>query len=55
MLLRMDGIDLKQTTTQMELLVTFEIIVRDAIFDADTVKSENYLEHIQKCGEVLGS
>lgn len=38
----------------MENFVTLEVIIRDIIHDADTYKSEKYLEHIQNCGKMLG-
>ncbi|XP_059069861.1 uncharacterized protein LOC131859797 [Cryptomeria japonica] len=44
-----DGLELTRTMEQMENFITWEIVVRDLIHDADTYKSEDYLKHIQKC------
>lgn len=53
-IVQIDRIELKETVKQMENIVTLEVIVRDIIHDADTYKSKKYLEHIQKCGNMLG-
>lgn len=49
-----DGIELKETVKQMENFVMLEVIVRYIIHGVDIYKSEKYLEHIQKCGKILG-
>lgn len=50
---QIDGVELKGTTEHMENFITWEIVVRNLIQDADTYKLVEYLGHIHKCREVL--